>query len=235
MSKSVGFLAERRLMWQAFRKDFFHTGSVIPSSRYLGRELAANLRGSRAPARILEIGAGTGPVTAQIIPYLIPGDQLDVVEINGDFIPLLQQRFPQVVKPDGREGEAPSEPRTMRSESPPYTMRLHHAPVQQVPGEGVYHHLISGLPFNNFPIKLVREIWQSIHRLAAPGATFSFFEYFAIREVKMPFTKGDERKRLHLVGRHLAREIRQHETHARKVFLNVPPAVVHHLRLKGTA
>lgn len=241
MSKSIGFLAERRLMWQAFRKDFFHTGSVIPSSRYLGRELAANLRSSRPSARILEIGAGTGPVTAQIIPYLIPGDQLDVVEINGDFIPLLQKRFPQAtvhhaeggaplspLSPGGRrvEGEGVQSPAL----SPSYSMRLLHAPVQQVLGEGVYHHLISGLPFNNFPIKLVREIWQSIHRLAAPGATFAFFEYVAIREVKMPFTKGDERKRLHLVGRHLAREIRQHETHARKVFLNVPPAVVHHLR-----
>ena len=31
MSKPIGFLAERRLMWQSFRKDFFHTGSVIPS------------------------------------------------------------------------------------------------------------------------------------------------------------------------------------------------------------
>jgi phospholipid N-methyltransferase len=238
MSKPVGFLAERRVMWQAFRKDFFHTGSVIPSSRYLGRELAANLRGPRPPARILEIGAGTGPVTAQIIPCLIPGDQLEVVEINGDFIPLLQKRFPQAVLLNHAEGsqQSPvdpshSSPNLQKSVTLPFTMRLLHAPVQQVPGEGVYQHLISGLPFNNFPIKLVREIWQSIHRLAAPGATFTFFEYVAVREVKMPFTRGDERKRLHLVGRHLAREIRDHETHARKVFLNVPPAVVHHLRL----
>jgi phosphatidylethanolamine/phosphatidyl-N-methylethanolamine N-methyltransferase len=218
MSK-VGFLQERRVMWQAFRKDFFHTGSVMPSSRYLGRELAANLRGDRPPARILEIGPGTGPVTAQILPYLKEGDQLDdVVEINGDFVKVLCERF-RISGP-------------AHLETPPEKMRVLHSPLQQVPGEGVYQHLISGLPFNNFPINLVRELWQSIHRLAAPGATFAFFEYIAIREMKMPFTRGSERDRLQLVGQHLADQIKQHQMHARKVWLNVPPAVVHHLRLK---
>jgi len=216
MSSKVGFLQERRVMWQAFRKDFFHTGSLMPSSRYLGRELAANLKGDRPPARILEIGGGTGPVTAQILPRLREGDQFDVVEINGDFVNLLCKRF--------------HVPHPSPLESPPERFRILHAPVQQLSGHGVYQHIISGLPFNNFPIKLVREIWDSIHRLAAPGATFAFFEYVAVRHIKMPFASQDDKKRLHLIGRHFDREIRKHQVHARKVFLNVPPAVVHHLR-----
>jgi len=216
MSGKVGFLQERKVMWQAFRKDFFHTGSLMPSSRYLGRELAANLKGDRPPARILEIGGGTGPVTAQILPNLRDGDQFDVVEINGDFVKLLCERF-RVLKSSPLEGQ-------------PERFRILHAPVQQLPGHGVYQHIISGLPFNNFPIKLVREIWNSIHRLAAPGATFAFFEYVAIREIKRPFVRGKERQRLTLIDRHFAREIKKHQMHARKVMLNVPPAVVHHLR-----
>lgn len=215
MPKSVGFLRERQVMWKAFRKDFFHTGSLMPSSKALGRELAASLKGSRPPARILEIGAGTGPVTAQILPLLIPGDQLDIVEINQDFVHLLCQRF-HIDSPASLD-------------SPPAPVRVLHAPVQELPGEGVYQHLISGLPFNNFPIKLVRSIWDSIHRLSTPGATFAFFEYVAIREMKMPFVQPSEKKRLQLVGRHLQKEIRQFEKRARKVFLNVPPAIVHHL------
>lgn len=215
MSKPVGFLRERQVMWKAFRKDFFHTGSLMPSSKALGRELAASLKGDRPPARILEIGAGTGPVTAQIVPLLMPGDQLDIVEINEDFVQLLCQRF-------HIDSPAPLD-------SSPAPVRVLHAPVQDLPGENVYQHLISGLPFNNFPIKLVRSIWDSIHRLAAPGATFAFFEYVAIREMKMPFVKNSEKKRLQLVGRHLLHEIRQFEKRARKVFLNVPPAIVHHL------
>ncbi|MBL8823328.1 MAG: hypothetical protein JNJ77_12120 [Planctomycetia bacterium] len=217
MPKHVGFLRERSVMWKAFRKDFFHTGSLMPSSKALGRELAASLKGQRPPARILEIGAGTGPVTAQILPLLQPGDQLDVVEINQEFVQLLCQRF---------QVESPA-----RLDSPPAPLRFLHAPVQDLPGQGIYQHLISGLPFNNFPIRLVRSIWDSIHRLAAPGATFAFFEYVAIREMKMPFVKPTEKKRLQLVGRHLQKEIKQFQTRARKVFLNVPPAIVHHLVL----
>src|SRR3954449_4454937 len=99
MSK-IGFLSERRMFWRAFRSDYFHTGSLWPSSRYLGRELAANLRGDRRPARILEIGAGTGPVTEQIVKHLIPGDCFDVVEINGELVRVLCNRF-------DREGPSP--------------------------------------------------------------------------------------------------------------------------------
>jgi phospholipid N-methyltransferase len=217
MPETVGFLRERQIMWKAFRKDFFHTGSLMPSSKALARELASSLKGSRSPARILEIGAGTGPVTAQILPLLIPGDQLDIVEINHDFVQLLCHRF---------RIETPA-----ALDSPPAPVRILHAPVQDIPGQGLYQHLISGLPFNNFPIKLVRSIWQTIHRLAAPGAHFAFFEYVAIRKMKMPFVTRSERKRLQLVGRHLHQNIKRFEQRNRKVFLNVPPAIVHHLVL----
>ena len=37
-----------------------------------------------APRRILECGPGTGAVTAEIVRQLRPGDQLDILEINGD-------------------------------------------------------------------------------------------------------------------------------------------------------
>jgi phospholipid N-methyltransferase len=215
MSK-IGFLRERRLFWQAFRSDYFHTGSLWPSSRYLGRELAANLRGQRPPGRILEIGAGTGPVTDQIVRHLIPGDCFDIVEINGDLVRVLCDRF-EIDGPSPLDGE-------------PGRIRVLHTPIEHLPGQHIYDHVICCLPFNNFPIKLVRTIWDNIHRLAAPGGTFSFFEYVAIRSLKMPFVPEAEKKRLRLVGRHLKREIRDGQFRAKKVWRNVPPAVVHHLR-----
>src|SRR5436190_19361465 len=89
----LGFLRERRMFWRAFRSDYFPTGSLWPSSRFLGRELAANLRGPRPPARVLEIGAGTGPVTHEIVQRLLPGDRFDVVEINGELVRVLCERF----------------------------------------------------------------------------------------------------------------------------------------------
>lgn len=219
MTAKLGFLQERMQMWRAFRKDFFHTGSLIPSSRFLGRELAIKLNGNRPPARILEIGPGTGPVTAQIVPLLQPGDQFDAIEINSDFVAILEQRFPQATKAVPTDLPAP--------------FRLLHAPLQELPGTGIYQHLISGLPFNNFPIELVELLWQSIHRLAAPGATFSFFEYIAIRSIKMPFARGAEKQRLRRIGDYLAGQMAEHQIQARHIYRNVPPAVVHHLRLPG--
>jgi phospholipid N-methyltransferase len=204
-------------MLQAFRKDFSHTGSLLPSSKGLSRELAANLRGERIPGRILEIGPGTGPVTEQILKSLQPGDQFDAVEINGDFVRLLCERF--------------SLPGPASVNGPPERFRLFHIPIQRVPGAHCYDHLISGLPFNNFSARLTREIWRCIHRLAAPGATFAFFEYVAIRKLKMPFVSREEQKRLALIGRHLSKEIERFQFREKKVWANVPPAVVHHLRL----
>jgi phosphatidylethanolamine/phosphatidyl-N-methylethanolamine N-methyltransferase len=212
----LGLIHEWKAMLSAFRKDFFHTGSVMPSSRFLGWELAAPLRSERPPCRILEIGPGTGPVTQQILKCLRPGDQFDAVEINGDFVKVLCRRFQQ---------QAPCP-----SESEPKEFRILHSPIQTLAGEKCYQHVISGLPFNNFPARLVRDIWKSIHRLTAPGGTFSFFEYVAVREMKMPFVAKEEKRRLALVGRHLCREIKQFQTKAKKVWCNVPPAVVHHLQ-----
>lgn len=220
MTKKVGFLHERRVFWRAFRSDYFHTGSLWPSSRYLGRELAASLRGPRPPARILEVGAGTGPVTEQIARHLIPGDCFDVVEINGDLVRLLCERF---------QVDGPGKP-----DSAPAPLRVLHTPIEELPGRHVYDHVISCLPFNNFPVKLVRTIWDSIRRLTRPGGTFSFFEYVAIRSMKLPFVAGPEKRRLKLVGRHLGRQIRDCEIRRKKVWANFPPAVVHHLKL-GTA
>lgn len=217
MTKKVGFLYERRMFWRAFRSDYFHTGSLWPSSRYLGRELADNLRGPRPPGRILEVGAGTGPVTEQIVKHLIPGDRFDVVEINGDLVRVLCERF-QVDGPSRPEGEL-------------QPIRVLHTPIEDLPGEHVYDHVVSCLPFNNFPVKLVRTIWESIHRLTRPGGTFAFFEYVAVRSMKLPFVARPEKRRLKLVGRHLRRQIRECQFRQKKVWANVPPAVVHHLRL----
>src|SRR5262249_13446954 len=77
------------------RRHFRNTGSLLPSSRFLARSLVSELRMPRGPARILEVGPGTGSVTAQILRLLLPGDMMDAVEINSHFVTVLQHRFAQ--------------------------------------------------------------------------------------------------------------------------------------------
>src|SRR5205807_4789590 len=74
------------------RRHFRTTGAVLPSSRFLARALVKQLRGPRGPARILEVGPGTGSVTVEIARRMLSGDRLDAVEINGHFARLLEQR-----------------------------------------------------------------------------------------------------------------------------------------------
>ena len=46
-----------------------------------------------SPRRILEIGPGTGAVTRRIVAALGSNDQLDLVELNGNFVRTLNHRF----------------------------------------------------------------------------------------------------------------------------------------------
>src|SRR5262245_51091711 len=89
------FLAECGTFFRESRRNFRDTGSLLPSSKFLARALVSELRKPRGPCRILEVGPGTGPVTAQIIRHMRGDDQLDAVEVNGKFVAVLQRRFDQ--------------------------------------------------------------------------------------------------------------------------------------------
>jgi phospholipid N-methyltransferase len=200
------------------RRHFRDTGSLLPSSRFLAHALVTELRKRRAPGRILEVGPGTGSVTLQILRHLLPGDQLDLVEVNGHFIDLLRARFDREWKFWRHQDQ----------------VRLLHAAVQTLRGEGVYDYIISGLPLNNFPVAQVREIYQVYSRLLKPGGTLSYYEYVFIRQLKTPFADRRERRRLYRVGRIVTQYIRAYQVRRQQVFMNVPPAIVRHLRLSPT-
>ena len=97
-------------------------------------------------------------------------------------------------------------------------------------GTGVYDYIISGLPLNNFSAELVREILRSFKRLLKPGGTLSYFEYAYVRQMKTPFCRRSERRRLSQVGRIVGKHIERFQVRQQRVLFNVPPAIVHHLR-----
>src|SRR5438876_11512114 len=74
-----------------FRQHYHTTGSILPSSRALGRALTRPMRLAQGARRILEVGPGTGAVTAEIVRALRPDDQLDLVEINAQFVAVLER------------------------------------------------------------------------------------------------------------------------------------------------
>lgn len=208
------YWTECQQFYRQFRDQYHTTGSILPSSQALARAMTRPMRQERRPRKILEVGPGTGAITASIVRQLRSGDQFDIVEINADFVAFLGQRFSE--EPDFRKQRA----RT----------RIMHSPLQEVPGEAEYDFMISGLPLNNFSLDLVEDIYKSYARLLKPTGTLTSFEYVWIRQMKMPFVSEAERTRLTKLTQYLETKIRRHQIGEEMVFWNVPPAVARHLR-----
>ena len=203
-----------REFYRQFRGQYHTTGSILPSSRALARCLTRPLCQARPPRRILEIGPGTGAVTADIVRRLKPGDQFDIVEINGDFVKVIEKRFAEEADFQRVRGQT----------------TILHRPLQEVPGERVYDFMISGLPLNNFSMALVEDLFQSYQRLLKPTGTLSYFEYVWIRDLKMPLVKEEDKQRLRTLSKYLEGKIARHQIGAETTMLNVPPAIARHFR-----
>lgn len=181
----------------------------MPSSPWLARNLSRNIsnrNGNDKPVHILEAGPGTGALTTEIVRHLQPGDHLTLCEINSCFVKHLEKRL---LNDGGLRPWADQ-------------ITIHHGPVEELGVDSHFDHIISGLPFNNFPPELVRQIFYAFFRAAKTDATISFFEYVGIRKLKAPFLSPAERERLNEVESIIEEFMTQGERHM--TIWNLPPA-----------
>jgi phospholipid N-methyltransferase len=210
-------LRDYRVFWQEFRANFHTTGAILPSGRSLARALARHVGQADGPQRILEVGPGTGAVTAQIVKGLRSVDHFDLVELNDQFVANLRQRF---------------------ASDPPFMAvsgqsRVLHQSVEQLESDEPYDLVISGLPLNNFSVEQVESILTGFRRLLRRGGLLSFFEYIAIRPARALVSGPSERARLRGIGRAMNELLEPYEIRRDCVWPNIPPAWVHHVRLPG--
>jgi len=217
-------LAENALFFREYLRNFHSTGAILPSGRFLaaalsrfvalepanGRELVP----SSGPRKILEVGPGTGAVTRRIIAGMGPSDSLDLVELNETFVQQLKRRF---------EHEPAFHAIADRT-------RVLHCPVEELPHDRTYNVIVSGLPLNNFSAAVVERILGALVGLLAPGGTLSFFEYIAVRRARALVSGRTERARLRGVAEAMRAVLDPHEIRRDAVWLNVPPAWVHHVQ-----
>lgn len=206
--------------YQAFLTQFLRnhetTGAVIPSGRALGSALCRYV-GQGRPQKILEAGPGTGAVTGCIIERMREDDELWMVELNPAFAEHLRGAFRQ--KPAFRNAAN--------------RCHLIEGPIQQLgplSKEGQFDLVISGLPLNNFSSVDVQDILRAYGGLLKPGGVLSFFQYILIRPAKMFVSVGAERTRLKGVGQAIDGILGEREFAREWVWVNVPPAWVHHIR-----
>lgn len=196
-----------------FRRNFRHTGAVLPSSRALARAMASFIGQGDAPRRILEAGPGTGVFTETIAGRMAPFDRLDVYEINPGFADYLEARFrtePVFTALEGR-------------------LTLHREDVLALPAEATYDRIISSIPLNNFDPGWVRELLGTFMGHLTPAGVLSYFEYVFIRKLKSVVSARQERERLREIGEVTAQYIEMYQFRCDHVLFNLPPAVARHL------
>src|SRR5271165_225818 len=81
------------LFWQQSLKNPLQVCSLFPSSPFVGRAMTAVLR-DRIEQPIIELGAGTGAVTRQLIRNGVDPEKLTLIEIDSQLGGHLRRRFP---------------------------------------------------------------------------------------------------------------------------------------------
>jgi phosphatidylethanolamine/phosphatidyl-N-methylethanolamine N-methyltransferase len=81
------------LFWQQALENPKQVCSLFPSSPFVGRAMTKVL-GSRIDSRIIELGAGTGAVTRQLIRNGVDPAKLTLIEIDAQLGGHLRRQFP---------------------------------------------------------------------------------------------------------------------------------------------
>jgi len=190
-------------------RDYFHTGAIAPSSISLAREITRPIPLKHPPRAILEVGPGTGPFSRLLVEKLLPGDSLTLCEINEEFVKRLERWVASLPQEKQRQ------------------IRIARGDILLHSREGGYHHIVCGLPFNNFPPALVEAIFEHFTRLSLPQGTLSFFEYLGARRAKKSLPPAISQN-IRSVDRLIRGYVARAQTREHIVWRNLPPARVRH-------
>lgn len=196
-------------------RDPHTTGAVAPSSRSLARALTAAVDQHGRPLSVLEVGAGTGSVTRELLSRTPPGSTLDIVEANPRFAAQLRHLVGAV-----------QHPRVSGS-----NVAVHNADIAQFDTDRRYDVIVSGLPFANFAPDDVENIVTRYLEWLRPGGTLTYFAYRGTMQARRLFAGRGRADRHREVERVLTHHRSRHVTSCTTVWANLPPAKVWRLQL----
>ena len=132
------------------------TGAVMPSSRVLARAMARYVD-PLSSGPVIELGPGTGPVTAALVRQGVDPARLILVEFDPDFCRLLRTRYPAATVV---QGDA-------------YRLRRLLDSYVDEPAAAI----VSGLPLVTKPLRTRLRLISDAMSLLARGAPFVQFTY----------------------------------------------------------
>ncbi len=149
-------LSDWWLVFSKFRQHGSKIATMIPSSRYLSRKIIEGIDFENANC-IVELGAGTGPITQELLKRIQPKTKLLIIEKDADFCHRLRERFPLHDYPNAEiiEGDA-----------------AHLDDILAERGLSSADHVVSGLPLPSIPEKIRYDIMACSMKVLGPGGTF---------------------------------------------------------------
>jgi len=150
------------LFIREFIADPRRVGSIWPSSRQLAQRMARAVP-LEPGHRVVELGAGTGAVTAALLQRGLAPERLVVVERSAELVAHLRHRFPGVTVLHGDAA------------------RL----VHLLGGAGTVDSVVSSLPLRSLPPRQVAAIVRAAATVLAPGGRLVQFSYHLGRPVSL--------------------------------------------------
>jgi phospholipid N-methyltransferase len=145
-----------------FARNFFRhplmLGSIVPSSRFLIRELLNPVDWSRARV-IVEYGPGVGDITAEVLRRMRPDALLIAIEMNPDFVSYLRGALTDT------------------------RLRVVEGSAEWVDeilsrfGRHQADYIISGIPFSTIPAPQRERILRNTRAVLAPGGAFLVYQF----------------------------------------------------------
>lgn len=164
---------------------------------------------------VLELGPGTGSVTVEILKALGDSDSLTICEINPRFMRALKERLcdnPDFIRHSAR-------------------ISFFEGPVQELPENSRYDVIVCALPFLNFDVATVREIFQKIEGVSKPNAVLTYYEYIGIRSASLAVSLPKRKERIRELDIFFHSIAGAHPMERKKVWLNLLPIYVYTLTL----
>ncbi|MEI6947047.1 hypothetical protein V9K67_07580 [Paraflavisolibacter sp. H34] len=140
----------------SYLKNIFTTGAVRETPKRIISRLVAEIAPSRGRVNIIEIGAGKGEITAEVVKRLTPARQghFHVFEIDEAATGFLKQRFPHV--------------------------QVHHSDAFHfagaLPGDFTANYIISSIPLSFYKKEQIRDLLATmLQKLDTQGKIIILF------------------------------------------------------------